>query len=348
MKCSFCGAKIGVLRSLVDQQYCSSDHKKKAKAKSARQARENSWIYGDEDLYPVYEVLTQTRRAKPSEKLQKTQAAAAMAIAVVLIFVLTFSWLSGQGGTGAPPTPAAAAPSLVGDLKKPGAGAPSGFGRWLDGLSNSLPAAKAPVNIRDDFKSGLDNWVGAPLSATVARSSESGWSWNNGIARPGRLRIWKPSAELADYKLEFEGVIEKRAVSWTYRSADLANYYATKLVLKRPTPTPTYEIVRFAVVAGRQINAVRLPLPPTLTGHAVQHIETRVKGSQYTTFLNGQVIDNWSDSRIKKGGVGFFSEPGEQAAIHWVNVTEESDGILGKLLSLAFFVNPALTAVPLH
>lgn len=348
MKCQFCGGKIGFLRSFWDQQFCSPEHQKKARAKSARQTRENSWIYGDEDLYPVYEVLHEKRREKPNEKLQKTQAAAAMTIAIVLVFVLTFSWLSGQGSTGAPPV-AADSPSLIGDLKKSSGGGASAFSRWLDSLGSSMPS-KPLVRIRDDFKGGLDSWTGTPLSAAIARASSdsSGWSWNNGVARPGRLRLWKPSSELSDYKLEFESVIEKRAVSWTYRSTDLSNYYATKLILRRPTPTPSFEIVRYAVVKGQQVGSVRLPLPVTLTNQSIQHLETRVKGDQFTTYLNGQLVDTWADARFKKGGIGFFSDPGEQAAIHWVNVTEEREGILGRLLSLAFFVNPALTAVPLY
>lgn len=268
-----------------------------------------------------------------------------MGIAVVLVFVLTFSWLSGQGASGAPMV--TEGPSLVGDLKR-ATGEASAIGRWFDGLKNVLPS-KAPVRLRDDFRGGLESWTGAPLSAAVVRDvRDFGWSWNNGVARPGRLRLWTPSIGLADYKLEFEGVIEKRAVSWTYRASDLNNYYANKLILKRPAPQPAFEIVRYSMVAGHQVNSVRLPLPLGLTNQSVYHLETRVKGDQFTTLLNGQVVDTWSDKRFTKGGVGFFSEPGEQAAIHWVNVSEEREGFLGRIFSLAFFVNPSLQMVALQ
>ena len=76
------------------------------------------------------------------------------------------------------------------------------------------------------------------------------------------------------------------------------------------------------------------------------HVEMKVRGGSFVTYLNGQVIDTWSDSRLKKGGIGFFADAGEVAAIHWVNVDEQRTGLLGSVLSLGFFVGPAVQFGP--
>ncbi len=304
--------------------------------------------YGDEDLYPVEEVMG-LRRPDGSETnrdgMQKMQAGVATAISIVLLFVLAYSWMTGQGGNAEPN--GADRNALVGEIARTTDRASSGL---LSGLRDLMPA-RPPIHLKEDFRGSMDNWLGAPLSAALARSpnlSELGWSFDNGMVRPGRLRIWQPSIDLSDYKMEFEGTIEKKAMSWTYRSVNLDNFYASKIVVRRPGPIPTLEIVRYAMLDGKEGARSRLPLPMNVMGAnaSLYHVEMKVRGGQFTTFLNGQIIDTWSDSRLKKGGVGFFAESGEVAAIHWVNVEEERAGLLGHVLSLGFFVGPAIQFAP--
>ena len=40
MQCFLCGKKIGLLRSLTDQQYCSPDHRREARLASSRALRD--------------------------------------------------------------------------------------------------------------------------------------------------------------------------------------------------------------------------------------------------------------------------------------------------------------------
>lgn len=278
--------------------------------------------------------------------LQKMQAGVATAISVVLLFVLAYSWVTGQGGN-AEPSGGDRNP-LVGEIARSTDRASSGV---LSGLRDLMPA-RPPIHLKENFKGNMDNWLGAPLSAAMARSPnlrDLGWNMENGLVRPGRLRIWQPSVDLTDYKMEFEGSIEKRAMSWTYRAVNLDNFYASKIVVRKAGPMPTLEIVRYAMLDGKESVRTRLPLPMNaITANATLfHIELKVRGQQFTTFLNGQNIDSWSDSRLKKGGVGFFAEAGEVAAIHWVNVDEERPGLLGHVLSLGFFVGPAVQFGPI-
>jgi len=348
MKCQFCGTKLGLFRRLFDSEYCSSDHRKRSSARSARASRDLMSYYGDEDLYPVEEVMGLQRPESSENKdgLQKMQAGVATAISIVLLFVLAYSWMTGQGGN-AEPNGGDRNP-LVGDIARSTDRASSGL---LSGLRDLMPA-RPPIHLKEDFKGSMDNWLGAPLSAAMARTPnlrELGWNFDNGLVRPGRLRIWQPSIDLSDYKMEFEGTIEKRAMSWTYRSINLDNFYASKIVVRRPGPIPSLEIVRYAMLDGKEGVRSRLPLPMNVmsANSTLFHVETKVRGGQFTTYLNGQLIDTWSDARLKKGGVGFFAEAGEVAAIHWVNVEEERAGLFGRVLSLGFFVGPAVQFGPI-
>src|SRR3954466_11005904 len=44
MLCFLCGKRIGLFRSLVDQQYCSTDHRKEARLASAQALRDEEEI----------------------------------------------------------------------------------------------------------------------------------------------------------------------------------------------------------------------------------------------------------------------------------------------------------------
>ena len=154
------------------------------------------------------------------------------------------------------------------------------------------------------------------------------WTREGSAIRPGRLRLWAPSLKLADYQFEFEGQIEQKAMSWTFRSGDLGNYYATKISVASAAPAPRAAIVRYVVLGGKECDRIELPLPPTVLGERFYHVKVNVKGSYFVTSVNGQVVDSWSDRRLTRGGVGFFADKGEVAAIRWVSVNTAAPGLL--------------------
>jgi hypothetical protein len=55
-----------------------------------------------------------------------------------------------------------------------------------------------------------------------------------------------------------------------------------------------------------------------------------VHGSDFTIMAQGQVVDFFSDKRLRQGGVGFFSDRGEKARLRWVEVSHQYDA-LGRL-----------------
>lgn len=177
------------------------------------------------------------------------------------------------------------------------------------------------VKYREEFTS-LKDWAG----------TGNDWSLRDGLARPGRLRVWDPSTRMADYQFEFGGQIEKRAMSWAYRATDLQNYYATKIVVSTVGRMPRAELVRYMVSDGKAGARTTLPLPMLVQTDTVYRVQVNVRGDSFSTMLNGQVVDSWSDPKLRKGGVGFFSDPGEISLVSWASVTSR-DHALGNLLS---------------
>ena len=64
----------------------------------------------------------------------------------------------------------------------------------------------------------------------------------------------------------------------------------------------------------------------------VYHVRMNVRSDQFSTLVNGQMVDTWNDQRFKTGGVGFFSEAGEMALVRWASVSSR-DNVLGHLMS---------------
>ena len=143
------------------------------------------------------------------------------------------------------------------------------------------------------------------------------------------------SRPLSDYRLEFLAEIDKKAVAWVFRAADARNYYAYKLIESKHESGAVFSIVRYAVVDGHERLRIQLPLPVTATTKTMLRVRQEIRGDQFTTYLDGRVIDTWSDAALTSGGFGFFADPGETAYIRWVDVAYQDD-TLGRIC--AYFV----------
>ena len=185
-------------------------------------------------------------------------------------------------------------------------------------------ASRAAVEMADDFQSGLDNWEG---------NGQLGPSWSydrTGFIRPRALGIYSPSMPLADYAFEFLGKIDQRAISWVFRASDLNNYYVMKLVDKTGGSTPQMALVHYAVIEGREGPKKEVPLPISVYKDTLFRIRMDIQGPHFSVQVQGTVVDYWKDTRLKAGGVGFFTGRGEESRVRWVQVTHQDDA-LGKL-----------------
>jgi hypothetical protein len=53
----------------------------------------------------------------------------------------------------------------------------------------------------------------------------------------------------------------------------------------------------------------------TVRVDTIYKIQFEAFGNHFTTWIQGQKIADWTDSRFGSGGVGFFSERDEKAAM---------------------------------
>jgi len=190
----------------------------------------------------------------------------------------------------------------------------------------------AAVRLSDNFQTGLNDWKSFS-------PSNSDWSFNHGFVQPGRLRLWKESLGMADYQLEFVGQIEKKGFGWAYRATDPNNFYATKIAITKPGPLPSADLVRYATVDGKQSSHVNLALPMVIRNDTLYRVLLTVNGDSFSTVVNGQMVDSWTDKRLAAGGIGFFADKGEVASLRWVTVSHR-DNFLGRMLSFIGFIAP--------
>jgi hypothetical protein len=322
MLCFLCGKEIGWLRSTVDRQYCSAQHRKEARLASAVVFREED--DDDQELWSVSRLKRHQGRSE-SASHQTASIFAFLTLAALLIAML-------MPGNGSEPSPSYAPLSLD-------AGAKRGLlSRSEDAIGEVIRNA-APVTLHHDFQSGLKDWTTMALRATSKVDDPHDWK-TPAVVVPGSLRLWSRSTLLKNYQMEFQGQIERKSLSWAFRASDSENYYAAKIQITKPGPLPNADLVRYVMLNGRELDRVHLPLPLTLERGGDYRVRVNVQDDRFVTYLNGQVISSWTDKRLKRGGVGFFSDSDDAQKIAWVNVSEH-DSFIGQMLAhFSLFVMP--------
>lgn len=307
MVCLWCGKKIGAFRGVFDQQFCSSHHRKLARKAPDRvlQSQDVTADYGTRELWAV-----------DKQQKKKSYAAGWAAFAMLGLGALTILGMLGARGNGG--GKGSAAVTILSSLSP------------TFNYSN-VPSTpwwqRASVTMRHDFSQGAGEWV----NAGIRRGRD--WSLSPSGVRPGSLKIWERSAALADYDLEFQARIEQRGLSWAFRAADLKNFYATKLLIQNPQSAhPNAGLVRYAMLNGQEFGREQFPIPLALERGKPYRIRLSVQGSKFVTTVNGQVVGYWNDSRLSRGGFGFFADSGEVSTIQWMALSER-DSTLGRLLS---------------
>lgn len=187
-------------------------------------------------------------------------------------------------------------------------------------------ADRAAVGLDENFRQGLDNW----MSHT---GSTAEWSFDQaGFVQPGRVALYQPSLGLTDYEFQFLGAIDKGALSWVARASDFQNYYVVKLVKLSNGPVPTMGITRYAVIDGKPVDRVDTPVSFQARTDSLYRVSMVMEANHYSLVIQGQMIDSWNEPRLKRGGIGFFTNRGEQSRIGWVQITHQYD-TLGRLFA---------------
>jgi hypothetical protein len=310
---------------LTDREFCSEGCRK-------RGARASASVFHDSEYSqdPYWEDL---QAVKPSKQASRTSNATVVGVILGLLGAMGAArvYLPDDSPMGASPLASTAPTTRPGVETNKDAAMRGDEPGWLGWMESYLPGDK-PLKAHTDFRAQLKEWAGSP----------SGWSVQNGVARPGSLRLWKPTLKSENYVFEFQGAVTRKAVSWAYRAKDTHSYYATKIVLNRPGEASGASIVRYGMANSALFARAELPLPIVLHKDRPYRIRMLVEGDRFSTLIDGHLIDEWTDHRLKAGGVGFFAEEGEASAIEWADFRERK-GWLSRLVTATLFLPPGMT-----
>src|SRR5437588_833071 len=171
MLCFLCGKRIGLLRSLADQQYCSAEHRKEARLASSQALR-------DEEEIELWAVSKSKRKAGGRYGQTAGQTASIFAFLTVGGLLVAALLLPGPG-------PGAAFPAVSLDpAVKRGL-----FQRVGDTISDTIRSS-APVTLHQDFQSGWSGWSSAAIHRVDdprGRVDDPRWM----SASAPMLKIWK-------------------------------------------------------------------------------------------------------------------------------------------------------------
>ena len=315
MLCYLCGGKIGILRSIVDQQYCCAEHRAEARLASAHVLREED---EEQELWSVSK--TKQKQSRPAASAGHTSALAFVALASLLVAMIMLPGNKSVGG------PAIATGGSAAPERSLASRSTSSFANFLQ--------EHAPVTLHQDFRSGMGGWVETALSNTTHVDDPHDWKTppSPALVVPGSLRLWTRSIPLHNYQMDFAAQIERKSLSWAFRASNAENYYAAKIQITRPGPQPNADLIHYVMLNGREWDRVQLPLPLTLDRDTEYRVRVAVQDDHFITSVNGQVISSWSDRRLTRGGVGFFSDNDDAQRVAWVSLSER-DSIMGQMLS---------------
>ncbi len=148
-----------------------------------------------------------------------------------------------------------------------------------------------------------------------------GWAGDpNGIHAGRQITIYRPSLKLSDYRLAFQGSIDTKSIGWVFRAADPDNYYAMKLMLVSSGLTPKVALFKYLVSNGRQTQVGRVPIDAAVQTDTLFDIRVDVRGPKFTTYIQGQQVDIWTDDQLKTGGAGFLNEREERGKVKSVSI----------------------------
>jgi hypothetical protein len=205
---------------------------------------------------------------------------------------------------------------------------------WIGSLKMKLGLAIVLLVIACAYFLG---WGGKSRKPTVASAGSSdgsgpsiimgeggwveGWAGDPSGVHAGRqITIYRPSLKLSDYRLEFDGSIDTKSVGWVFRASDPDNYYAMKLMLVSSGLSPKIALFKYLVANGKQTQVGRVPIDLPVQADSVFHVRVDVRGPQFTTSIQGQQVDSWTDDQLKTGGAGFLNERDERGKVKSVSI----------------------------
>jgi len=95
-------------------------------------------------------------------------------------------------------------------------------------------------------------------------------------------------------------------------------------------PLPAIGLTRYAVINGKAQDRHDVTIPVSARADTLYRIRMDVQGSDFAVEVQGQMADSWTETRLPRGGIGFFTARGEESRVRWVQITHQYD-MLGRL-----------------
>jgi hypothetical protein len=157
------------------------------------------------------------------------------------------------------------------------------------------------------------------VEAGSALANTAGWmqDWfTDGTAsRQGRhVDVLKGTLTMRDYRLVFEGLIEHGALGWVFR-ANNKSFYVEKIQVVTAGLAPVVVLEHFAVIDGQEQPRTQVPLPIQAHLDTTYKVRMDAVGNRFTTWVQGEKVDQWTDNQIDAGGVGLYYDSGDSAKL---------------------------------
>jgi hypothetical protein len=167
----------------------------------------------------------------------------------------------------------------------------------------------------------------APAAAEVRTTPRTG-GWTRqpvtrvdpGFNRTRELIIYRPSLKATDCRFEFNWRVDGTGAGWVFRAKDTANYYAMRIKVLRPGPSPTISVEHFTVYRGIEGAHAEKVLVVSMNG-PVLHIRTDLAGPSFALYIGGNAAEYWTDTRLTSGGLGFFEDWRQGADVEAVRMS---------------------------
>ena len=156
-------------------------------------------------------------------------------------------------------------------------------------------------------------------------TGEGGWpaDWtgpDTGAIAGRQFEVFRPSLTMSDYRFEFRGQIQTKALGWIFRAANPRNYYAMKLEIIDAGNLPKAFLTRMATVDGQETQKAQTALSMQIRPDTVFTVRTDVLGSTFRTYIQDQLADTWIDDRLKIGGIGLLKDRDELADVRLIQL----------------------------
>ncbi len=170
------------------------------------------------------------------------------------------------------------------------------------------------------FFVGKQSHAGLKSPAPALTNGALGAQWIANFApdarQQRRVSLLRSSVNLTAYRLDFESSIQVKALGWVYRAQDAKNFYVSKIELQKPGQSLAYALVHYAVIDGVEQPREEAPLHVTVPLGGLYKIRFDAVGNRFTTWVQGERVEQWTDSRLSSGGAGLYSEGAERSTLH--------------------------------